>query len=257
MQHTSLAFSLAMILGAAGAQAQSNAIVEGPKSAPAAKPEISLEMRGDIFMARKMYREAIDTFRSTGKPDPVLLNKTGIAYHQMMQLDNARKSYEAALKLRKDYVEAMNNLGTVYYAKKNYRRAISWYNRALKVAPAESRSASIYMNLGTAEFARKKYEDATKAYQTAMDIDPDVFERHGNFGVMLEERTVAERAKYHFYLAKLYAKGGRNELALQYLRKSIEEGLKDKVKLLEQPEFTVIKETPEFKTLLTLEPRVL
>ena len=53
------------------------------------------------------------------------------------------------------------------------------------------------------------------------------------------------------------AKGGRNELALQYLRKSIEEGLKDKVKLLEQPEFAVIKETPEFKTLLTLEPRVL
>ena len=257
MQHSSLAILLALILGVANARAQANSIVEGPKPAPAAKPDISLEMRGDIFMARKMYREAIDTFRSAGKPDPILLNKTGIAYHQMMQLDNARKSYESALKLRKDYVEAMNNLGTVYYAKKNYRRAISWYERALKIAPAESRSASVYMNLGTAQFARKKYEEATKAYQTAMDIDPDVFERHGNFGVMLEERTVAERAKYHFYLAKLYAKGGRNELAFQYLRKSIEEGLKDKVKMLEQPEFAAIKETPEFKALLALEPRVL
>ena len=208
-------------------------------------------------MARKMYREAIDTFRSGNQQDPVLLNKTGIAYHQMMQLDNARKSYEQALRHKKDYVEAMNNLGTVYYARKSYRRAIGWYERALKLAPHEVKSSSIYMNLGTAYFARKKYEEATKAYQTAMQLDPEVFERHGNFGVMLEERTVEERAKYHFFLAKLYAKDGRGELAIQYLRKSIEEGLKDKAKMLAEPEFAALKELPEFKLLLTLEPRVL
>jgi tetratricopeptide (TPR) repeat protein len=174
-----------------------------------------------------------------------------------MQLDNARKSYEQALRQKKDYVEAMNNLGTVYYARKSYRRAISWYQRALKLAPNEVKSSSIYMNLGTALFARKKYEDAAKAYQTAMQLDPEVFERHGNFGVMLEERTVEERAKYHFFLAKLYAKDGRSELAIQYLRKSIEEGLKDKAKMLADPEFAGLKDIPEFQLLLTLEPRVL
>src|ERR1051325_10268366 len=56
------------------------------------KPALTPETRGDIFMARKMYREAIDTFREGGSRDPILLNKIGIAYHQMMQLDNARKS---------------------------------------------------------------------------------------------------------------------------------------------------------------------
>ena len=99
------------------------------------KPVLTPETRGDIFMARKMYREAIETFREGLPKDPVLLNKIGIAYHQMMQLDNARKSYEQALKLKPNYVEAMNNLGTVYYAQKSFRRAISWYNKALKVAP--------------------------------------------------------------------------------------------------------------------------
>jgi tetratricopeptide (TPR) repeat protein len=257
MRQISIATCFALILGAAGGWAQSSAIVASPGPLAAPKPELTLEMRGDIFMARKMYREAIDTFRSAGSNDPVLLNKTGIAYHQMMQLDNARKSYEQALKLRKDYVEAMNNMGTVYYAKKSYRRAIQWYERALKIAANESKSASVYMNLGTALFARKKYEAASHAYQTAMNLDPDVFERHGNFGVMLEERTVEERAKYHYYLAKLYAKGGRNELALQYLRKSVEEGLKDKAKMLDHPEFAGIKEHPDFKALLVLEPRVL
>ena len=220
------------------------------------KPVLTPETRGDIFMARKMYREAIDTFRE-GPENPVLLNKIGIAYHQMMQLDNARKSYERALKLKPDYVEVMNNLGTVYYARKSFRRAISWYNKALKVAPQEPKSASIYMNLGTAYFARKKYEKAIETYQTAMKIDPEVFERHGNVGVILEERSVEERAKYHFYLAKLYAKGGRTDLALQYLRKCLEEGFKEKNKLQDESDFVALRELPEFKELIAKEQRVL
>lgn len=221
------------------------------------KPPLSIETRGDIFMARKMYREAIDTFREGSARDPVLLNKIGIAYHQMMQLDNARKSYEKALKVKPDYVEVMNNLGTIYYTRKSYRRAIGWYNRALKQAGDEPKSASIYMNLGTAYFARKQYEKATDAYQTAMKIDPDVFERHGNVGVILEERSVEEKAKYHFYLAKLYAKGGRNDLAIQYLRKCLEEGFKEKKKIEDEADFAALKDLPEFKELLAKEQRVL
>jgi tetratricopeptide (TPR) repeat protein len=221
------------------------------------KPVLTPETRGDIYMARKMYREAIDTFREGPAKDPVLLNKIGIAYHQMMQLDNARKSYELALKLKPNYVEVMNNLGTVYYARKSFRRAISWYNKALKAAPEDPKSASIYMNLGTALFARKQYDKATVAYQTAMKIDPDVFERHGNVGVILEERSVEERAKYHFYLAKLYAKDGRSDLALQYLRKCLEEGFKQKKKLEDEADFAALREMPEFKELLAKEQRVL
>ncbi len=228
-----------------------------PPQVQPSKPALSAETRGDIYMARKMYREAIETFREGSAKDPVLWNKTGIAYHQMLRLDEARKSYEQALKLKPDYVEAMNNIGTIYYAKKSYRRAISWYNRALKQAGSETRSASIYMNLGTAFFSRKKYEQATDAYQTALKIDPEVFEHHSNFGVMLEERTVEERAKYHYYVAKLYAKSGRNELALQYLRKALEEGFKEKDKLAKDPEFAHMRDTDEFKTLLASNPRVL
>jgi tetratricopeptide (TPR) repeat protein len=261
MYHRPFALFFAAGLFSIFAQPQSNAIVDGAKTTvpppqPQAAKTLTPEMRGDIFMARKMYREAIETFREGPAKDPILLNKTGIAYHQLMQLDDARKSYEQAIKVKPDYVEALNNLGTVYYAKKNPRRAISWYNRALKIAPEESKSASIYMNLGTAYFARKRYEQATTAYQTAMRLDPEVFERHGNFGVMLEERSVEERGKFHFYLAKLYAKGGRNELAIQYLRKAIEEGYREK-KLAEVAEFSAMKDLPEFQQLLTLEPRVL
>jgi tetratricopeptide (TPR) repeat protein len=222
-----------------------------------AKPALSPETRGDIYMARKMYREAIEAFREGSPKDAVLLNKTGIAYHQMLQLDQARKSYEAAVKAKPDYVEAINNIGTIYYAKKSFRRAMSWYSRAIKLAPNDAKSASIYMNLGTAQFARKQYDKAMESYQAAVRLDPEVTEHHSSMGVLLEERSVEERAKYHFFMAKLYAKGGRNDLAIQYLRKSLEEGFKEKKKLDEEPDFAGLREIPEFKELLAREQRVL
>jgi len=237
----------------------SNAILDranAPTTAATDLPKqpLSPETRGDIFMARKMYREAIEAFNEGSPKDPILRNKTGIAYHQMQQLDSARKYYEMAVKLNPNYAEAVNNLGTVYYAKKSYRRAISYYRRALKLAPD---SASMYSNLGTAYFARKQYEPATAAFQTALKLDPEVFEHHSSYGVLLQERTVEERAKFHYYLAKMYAKDGRDELAIQYLRKALEEGFKERKKLTEDPEFATLRENPDFKQLLTLEPRVL
>src|ERR1035437_2885985 len=77
------------------------------------KPALSAESRGDIFMARKMYREAIEAFREGSPKDAVLRNKIGIAHHQLIQLDTAKKYYEQAVKLKPTYPEAINNLGTV------------------------------------------------------------------------------------------------------------------------------------------------
>jgi tetratricopeptide (TPR) repeat protein len=242
------------------AQAGNSILDTGKTSAPARaddKPQITPELRGDIFMAKKQYREAIDAFHQGSLKDPIVWNKMGIAYHQMMQLDSALKSYQQAVHLKKDYLEAINNIGTVYYARKNFRRSISYYQRAIKIAPQEGKSASIYSNLGTSYFARKQYKEAADAFQTAMTLDPEVFEHRSSVGVMLEERNVEERAKYHYYVAKLYAKNGRDELALQYLRKALEEGFKERKQLEKDPEFATLRETQEFKDLLALEPRVL
>ena len=229
---------------------------DGLATPSSAKSETTVtpELRGDIFMARKMYREAIDAYKSAPET-AVLVNKTGIAYHQMMQLDIAKKYYERAIKLNKKYPEAYNNLGTVYYAGKSYRRAISQYNKALRITPD---SASIWSNLGTAEFARKKYDEAMKCYEKAIALDPDVFEHHSSAGVLLQERSVEERAKFHYYQAKLYAKKGMNERALLYLRKALEEGLKEeRDKIRAEPDFEGLRDLPEFKEMLETHQRVL
>jgi len=240
-----------------------SALLDGTKTTTNAPPQtverepITPEMSGDIFLARKMYREAIDAFRTGSPKDPVIHNKIGIAYHQLLQMNQARKEYEIAVKLRPDYEEAINNIGTIYYAEKSYRRATSWFSRAIKLAPDDPKSAAVYVNLGSAWFSRKNYVRAQEAFQTAVHLDPEVFERHGNYGVMMQERNIEERAKFHFYLARMYAKSGRNELAMQYLRKALEEGFREKQKVAEAPEFNPLRDLPEFQALMKLDPRVL
>ncbi len=194
-----------------------------PDVRPADPPKtISVEMRGDIFMAKKMYREAIETYKTGPADSAVLANKIGIGYHQLLDLENARKWQRVcAVKLKPDYAEAINNLGTVYYARKSYRQSIAQYKKALRYTP---QSASILSNLGTSYFARKNYELAFDTYQQALKLDPEVFEHRSSMGILLQERTVEERAKYHYYLAKTYAKAGDVEHTLIYIRKSLEEG---------------------------------
>ncbi|MDX1981394.1 MAG: tetratricopeptide repeat protein [Bryobacteraceae bacterium] len=221
--------------------------------APKPSPPLSDEMRGDIYMARKMYREAIEAYKQMPQ-SPIVVNKIGIAYHQQMQLDQARRHYERAIKMNPKYSEAINNLGTVHYAKKSYRRAVNQYKKALKVNP---NSASILSNLGTAHFARKKYKDAFVAYQRALELDPEVFEHRSTQGVLLQERSVAEKARFHYFLSKTYAKAGQVDRALLYMRKAIEEGFKERNKFKEDPEFANMQELPEFQQLLTMEVRVL
>jgi tetratricopeptide (TPR) repeat protein len=212
------------------------------------------EQRGDLYMARKMYREAIDTYRVGAGSSAVMWDKIGIAYHQLGDLSAARRAYERAIKIDKKYADAINNVGTIFYAEKKYRSAISRYNRALQFAPD---SASIWSNLGTAWYARGKIELMARAYAKALQLDPEVFEKNSSVGTRMMDRGVADKARYHFEMARLYAGSGKNELALQYLRKALEEGFREKDKLQQAKEFATLRETQEFKDLMTLEPRVL
>lgn len=215
---------------------------------------VTVEMRGDIFMAKKMYRDAIDMYKTGPADSPVLANKIGIAYHQLLDLESARKWYDRAVKLKPGYAEAINNLGTIYYARKSYRKSISQYKKALRFTPE---SASILSNLGTSYFARKNYELAFDTYQQALKLDPEVFEHRSSMGILLQERTVEERAKYHYYLARTYAKAGDVEHTLIYIRKSLEEGFKEREKFNKDPEFALLRDNAEFKEILAAEHKVL
>jgi tetratricopeptide (TPR) repeat protein len=238
-------------LQAAPAQNAASTVTAPAEAAPLRT--LSAEERGDIQMARKMYREAIETYRQAPET-PALLNKIGIAYHQFTDLANAQKAYERAVKLDPNYTAAINNLGTVYYSKKSYRRAIGQYKRVLRLNPD---SASTLANLGSAYFARKQYELASENYQKALALDPQVFESRNGTGSVVRDRSVGDRPTFFYYLAKSYAKAGMKEQAMNYIRKALEEGFKERKKFTDDPEFAGLQKDPEFLALMALEPKVL
>src|SRR4029077_18008041 len=117
--------------------------------------------------------------------------------------------------------------------------------------------ASVLSNLGTAYFARKQYEDAIKMYAEAVALDPAVFEQHNSQGSMVQERTIEERAGYFYILAKTCAKAGMTDRTLQYIRKALENGFKDRDKFKLEPEFAALQDNLEFQKILTAEYKVL
>ena len=255
--HTLIAGSCALVSFSALAQTQQPLVADTrpPASSQAEpRPEVTDEMRGDIFMARKMYREAIDRYRLIKPLTAMIHNKIGIAYQQLQQYGEAERSYKRAIKADAKHSQSVNNLGTVYYAEKNYRKATRQYEKAIQLAPD---NASFISNLGMAWFARKQYDRATELLAKAMALDPEVIERRGTTGTTLQDRSIEERAKFHYYLAKTYAKDGRVDLVLLYMRKSLEEGFTEREKYMKDPDFAKLQQLPEFQELLKLEPRVL
>lgn len=244
---------MAILVGATAASVLQGQLIDRTKPEDRESPavtELSLERRADIFMARKMYREAGDAYREAIRNEPgsaKLINKLGISYHQLLHLSHARKEYERAWKLDNSYSQALNNLGTVHHAQGNYKRAIRTYKKALETSPY---SASIYSNLGTSYFARRKYKDASASYLRALELDPDVFETRGTFGTLLQERSVADRAKYYYFMAKAYAGAEMWDRAILYLRKALEEGHGTIRRIANDQSFEAMHELPEFQRIV-------
>jgi tetratricopeptide (TPR) repeat protein len=245
-----LHLSFILILAWQGLPAQ-NASETTP--AVSVHPQLTPEQRGDIFMARKMYREAIETYREAPET-AMIMNKIGIAYHQLTDLNTAARCYQRAIKLDPKFSQAINNLGTIYYSRQSYRRAISQYKKVLRITPD---SASTLANLASAYFARKQYELASEYISKAVMIDPGILEHRSGVGTTVRDQSVGDRPTYFYYLAKTFAKAGMKDQALSYIRKSLEEGFKERKKFIDDPEFAGLQKDPEFQKIMESEPKVL
>jgi len=118
--------------------------------------------RGDAFMARKLYEDAVVEYRKSvaqDRYDASVVNRLGIAYLQSKRLPEAEQQFRETLRLDPFFPEALNNLGFIEYTKQNYEGAVNIFNRALRIQP---RSATVLMNIGASYFSMFRYEDGVK-----------------------------------------------------------------------------------------------
>lgn len=75
------------------------------------------------------------TYRDIDPNGLPVLFYSGMAYDQLGDLQNARSSYEKALKAHPKNISVMNNLAVVYHKSGQRERAIDLLNETLKIAP--------------------------------------------------------------------------------------------------------------------------
>jgi tetratricopeptide (TPR) repeat protein len=219
------------------------------------RPEITDEQMGDLYMVRKQFREAAGLFKRLSDQDPrnpVYLNKLGIALHQQAALGLALKYYERAVKVDPRYADAENNVGTIWYQRKKFEKAIKAYRKAIAI---RSDMAVLYSNLGYAYFGDKKYEEAIFAFRQALTLDPQLFEHNGSrSGSILQDRSVEDRGRFYYMLAKSYAQAGDLDRCIHYLRKAKDEGYKNFADIKKDPAFGAALKDPAVQELLVPKP---
>jgi tetratricopeptide (TPR) repeat protein len=213
-----------------------------------------LEKKADDLRGTKDYLDALDYYHAAlakAPDDTSLLNKIGIAELSLHHFAEAKKYFERSVKADKHNANAYNNLGVIEYVDKKYGHAIKHYKKAISL---RSDMASYYSNLGSAYFSKKDFEKAIPAYDKAMELDPDVFERSSRNGISAQLAGPEDRAHYNYLMAKLYAKSGSTDRALQYLRKAMEEGYPGIAGVYKDGEFSEVRKDPRFVALMNAKP---
>jgi WD40 repeat protein/tetratricopeptide (TPR) repeat protein len=99
-----------------------------------------------------------DIERSGDDPDTV--NRLGVLYARYGMEDRAIEQFDRALR-QNDYTPALMNMGNVYYLRRNYEKALTYYERAYQQQPENARVllglTRVYQKLGDDKAAEKTY----------------------------------------------------------------------------------------------------
>jgi|GEM_PF-1287271 len=145
-------------------------------------------------IARKKFDEMLakqdDSFASEAanlkKLNPVLLHRLegpvndavyyyGRGEHLVNYRDwpNAEMSFKGAIGCHRNYLEAYNNLGTLYFNQGNIDQAVQYFKLALNINPLDKNAV---FNYGEAMLALKQYDEALKVFQHYLAVYPDDME---------------------------------------------------------------------------------
>jgi tetratricopeptide (TPR) repeat protein len=222
----------------------------GAKPLSSMSPREAAEMRADILMARKEYFQAAGAYLHILVSEPknaALMNKVGVAYQQLGDLDRSERFYKRSMHADKKFASAANNCGTVEYEKKHYGKAISLYTKALGL---HADMPTVYSNLGYAYFADKQYPPAMDSFQKALALDPTIFDRRGLGGTVVQQRTTTDPGLFYFFVAKTYAQAGDAERAAHYLKLARDDGYEGFLTAQTDPAFAKVIKDPALQEVL-------
>jgi tetratricopeptide (TPR) repeat protein len=117
--------------------------------------------RSDHTLFREMARTSPQSFLAHFN----LANE----YAKRRQADSAIVHYQKAMEIRPDNIDAVNNLGVLYFMMGKYAQAEGEYKKAAALSP---RSPVVYYNIGLCYQQRGLLSEASRWYRLALEKDP-------------------------------------------------------------------------------------
>jgi len=124
--------------------------------------------------------------------DAVSLNISGDRRYDAGDIDGAVQEFRNALRLDPKNVNVLNSLGVCFGVRQNYAKALTAFETALKVNPAEI--LSLY-NAGLVNLLTDQRDKALKYWLKAAPLGKDVFELNFQAGKLLLEMDQPEKAQ--------------------------------------------------------------
>ncbi|MBI4326026.1 MAG: tetratricopeptide repeat protein [Chloroflexi bacterium] len=124
-----------------------------------------------------------------------LYYRLGVFHAERNHLAPAVESFQNAISIKPDFVEAHWRLGNALYAQGNFVGAARGFSQALRLKPGH---ADLENNLGDALLAQGNLDAAIGHYSEAVKIDPRSAEGHRNLAIGLAKMGRLEEAEIHF-----------------------------------------------------------
>jgi tetratricopeptide (TPR) repeat protein len=202
------------------------------------------EITGDSLMASHRYQAALELYQRVETPTAKLWSRMGIAYQNLLDIDDAVRCYRKSLDLDPNNPRVLNDLATAFDQFQDHRRAEELYRKAIRLDP---KSAIYWKNLGTNLLAQHYSSEGAEVYEQALALDPHIFDDHGNPSMML---PVADNAETNYARASSCAKAGLKSCAIAYLSKAMNEGSATPKRVAADAQFDAMRNDPALQQLL-------
>ncbi len=188
--------------------------------------------KGSDAITAGNYHEALLNFRQAivlTPFDPVAHNDIGVAFYHLGQFDSAMVYYQAAIRLRPDYIRAISNLSKTYLELDNKSYALAAAERIVELAPdsptgyllraevfeknneieqafqatrealaLDSTQADVRHNLGVLYFRSGRLDQAIACYQRVLSQDSSHAAAYFNLGNALARKCLLEEAQFNY-----------------------------------------------------------
>ena len=124
-----------------------------------------------------------------------LFNLSGSCLQKIGRLEESKKFFNFAIKIEKNNLAALNNLGNSHKLLYEFEEAEDCFKKVLNKNPNHIQSI---INLGSLNYELNKLNEAIKLFDKALELDSNLILAHYNAGLTHQSLGNTDNAKFHY-----------------------------------------------------------